>query len=72
MGGLPVLVASLDSSYALVREKSSEVLAEISQNNPMCQQEMINLKVINKLLNLIDKDSNTSVKVKALYATSSE
>lgn len=56
IGGLFVLLPCLNSPYSEIRNKSALLLAELSQNNPYCQKELLELEVLPKLMNLLSED----------------
>ena len=72
MGGVGVLLRSLQSHHTSVRELCCEILGEISQNNPKAQEEMVKSNALKLLLSLVDDDPNFCVKIKALSAASSK
>ncbi|KAF7275183.1 hypothetical protein GWI33_012106, partial [Rhynchophorus ferrugineus] len=71
IGGFMILYPCLKSSHAMIRSAGCELLAELCQNNPYCQQVVLDNEFIPKLLDMIEKDENILVGLKALYAVSS-
>lgn len=53
---------------ATVRAKTSELIAELVQNNPYCQREAT--KHLKRLLELVDGSTDEADRIKALYAVS--
>ncbi|XP_030755130.1 hsp70-binding protein 1-like [Sitophilus oryzae] len=70
IGGFMVLYPCLKSPHPKIRAAGCELLAELCQNNPYCQEVVLDNEFVPKLLNMIDKDEDTEVAVKALYAVS--
>ncbi|GAV02195.1 hypothetical protein RvY_12791 [Ramazzottius varieornatus] len=71
IGGLHSVKKYLTDSRPEFRSLSCEVLAQIMQNNPCCQKAVSDFGLIEAVLNTMDKDSDVSVRVKALSALSS-
>ena len=70
MGGFPVLVRCLDSPHPSLRAGAAGLIGDICQNNLQCQENMLALKVVPQLLQVIDGDEEATVRVKAMYAVS--
>ena len=72
IGGFEVLKKLLTQSpHAMVRMNTSDVVAELSQNNPYCQKHFVDDGFIPILIDLMEKDKAENVRVKCLYAISS-
>ncbi|XP_060532909.1 hsp70-binding protein 1-like isoform X2 [Cylas formicarius] len=70
IGGFMVLYPCLKSKNAKIRAGGCELLAVLCQNNPYCQQVVLDNEFIPKLLNMLEKDEDPLVGLKALYALS--
>ena len=70
MGGFPALLRCLDSPHASLRIGSANVIGEVTQNNLYCQSNMMALNPLPKLLQMMDSDTSTQARVKALFALS--
>ncbi|XP_066255825.1 hsp70-binding protein 1 isoform X1 [Euwallacea similis] len=70
IGGFTVLYPCLKSLHPKIRAAGCELLAVLCQHNPYCQQVVLDNEFIPKLLNMIEKDEDVHVAVKALYALS--
>lgn len=70
IGGFLLFPPCLNSVHAAIRAGACDLLAELSQNNPHCQQVVADTGLIGQLLGLLDRDVDQRVQVKALYALS--
>lgn len=70
IGGFRLLTPLLSSSYAPFRASAAELIGHITQNHAYCQ-EKLNNSVLKILCELLDKDMDDDVKLKALYGISS-
>ena len=70
IGGYSCLRKCLSSPSPAVRAGASHLIAEISQNNPYCQEAFISEGFLELLLQQLDSDSDDQCQVKALYAMS--
>lgn len=70
IGGFSVLVPGLQDSHASIRQLTAELVAELVQNNPYCQQAAADTQLIPVLLKVLDSDEDQQVRIKALYALS--
>ncbi|KAL7826668.1 hypothetical protein AOLI_G00318770 [Acnodon oligacanthus] len=71
MGGLDVCLSRcLSHSEAGIRWRAAQLIASCSQNMPEVQEYLLQQGALRTLLQLIDHDSNPTVRVKALYAVS--
>lgn len=68
IGGFCILFPCLNSAHADVRQSTCELIAELAQNNPFCQQHLHELGVLPKLFELLSDESK--VAVAALHAIS--
>ncbi|CAH1118505.1 unnamed protein product [Phaedon cochleariae] len=71
IGGFMILHPCFKCLNAQVRAGGCEILAVLCQNNPYCQQVVLDNKIIPCLINMIENDENSNVVVKALYGLSS-
>lgn len=55
IGGIFILLPCLTSEHLNIRNMSASIIAELAQNNPYCQKELLNLDVLPKLLNLLNE-----------------
>ncbi|XP_055305643.1 hsp70-binding protein 1 [Sitodiplosis mosellana] len=60
IGGLFVLLPCLCSPYSAIRKKSARLVAELAQNNPYCQQQLLAADVLPKLMDLLT-ESETAI-----------
>lgn len=72
IGGFTTLYPCLKCQHPKVRAGGCELLAVLCQNNPYCQQIVLDNEFIPMLLSLIEKDSDRTVVVKALFALGSK
>ncbi|XP_064600577.1 hsp70-binding protein 1-like [Liolophura sinensis] len=70
IGGYQILPRLLHSGNFELRWRALELIATLVQNNPKCQETILEAGHLPALLELLDTDSNDMVKIKALYATS--
>lgn len=78
IGGSDVMKRCIISSpHSMVKWKAADIIAELSQNNPICQEHFTKNGFIPLMLNLLDKASvegtnlEEMCKLKAIYAISS-
>jgi len=65
---LPIL---LSSRHAGLRWRAADLVATLTQNNPYCQSAVLEVKLLPRLIKLLDDASEEEqVRVKALYALS--
>ncbi|KAJ8645871.1 hypothetical protein MRB53_007619 [Persea americana] len=71
LGGLVAIIRELNSSEPEIRTTSAWILGKASQNNPLVQNQVLELGVgvLSKLLNMV-KSNFTEEAIKALYAVS--
>lgn len=55
IGGLSVLLPCLKSPYVKVRAKAASVIAELAQNNPYCQKELMTANALPDLMELVSE-----------------
>ncbi|XP_013107171.2 uncharacterized protein LOC106086894 [Stomoxys calcitrans] len=70
IGGTRVLIDCLKDDNDMLKINAINVLAELSQNNPFCQQHFLDVNVMELLVAYL-KDSNDQVVASTLYALSS-
>lgn len=71
IGGFAVFKPCLNSSHSSIRWRTADVIAELAQNNPFCQEKMLETEsLLSTLLSMIDTDSSDQARIKALYAVS--
>lgn len=68
IGGFDVLDKLLNFRSGPVQSKACELIAELVQNNPYCQQPVV--QHLKRLLVLVDTTGEEAVRLKALYAVS--
>lgn len=71
IGGLVPLLNYLKNPNACIRARASEVVSTIVQNNPKCQQLVMDEKGLQLLLDNFMSDPDTTVRTKSLGAISS-
>lgn len=59
-----------NSVHGSVRAGACDVLAELCQNNPYCQQIVTANEILKKLLEIVDRDPDDHARLKAVYAIS--
>lgn len=72
IGGFMTLYPCLKCKHPRIRAGGCELLAVLCQNNPYCQQIVLDNEFIPMLLGLVEKDEDRTVVVKALYALGSK
>lgn len=65
-----VLYPCMKSPHPKLRAGGCELLAVLCQNNPYCQTVVLDNEFVPLLIKMIDKDEDTNVVTKALYALS--
>lgn len=70
IGGFAIFGPCLNSPHSSIRWRAADVIAELAQNNPFCQDRFVESGLFPILLNMIDTDPAETVRVKALYAVS--
>ncbi|XP_002991501.2 hsp70 nucleotide exchange factor FES1 [Selaginella moellendorffii] len=71
VGGLNPLIGLLQDQYAPIRARAAEVLSTVVQNNPKSQNDVMEHKGMEALLNTFSSDPDVNVRAKALGAISS-
>lgn len=66
IGGLYVLKPSLASDYPTVRCKAASIVAELAQNNPYCQKELLEMDFLPAIMNLLSEKETTPDGLRAL------
>lgn len=70
IGGFSIFSPCLNSPHSSIRWRAADVIAELAQNNPFCQERFLETALFPVLLNMIDTDPAEAVRIKALYAVS--
>jgi len=70
IGGYSCLRNCLSCPHPSLRSGASHLIAEISQNNPYCQEKFVFEGFLDLLVEQLDQDSDEHCQVKALYAIS--
>lgn len=70
IGGFSVFQLCLNCSHSNIRWRIADIIAELAQNNPFCQEKILEAGLFPILLSMVDKDLSEHTKVKALYAVS--
>lgn len=70
IGGFAIFQPCLNSSHSNIRWRTADIIAELAQNNPFCQDKLLEAGVFPVLLSMIDTDPSEQARVKALYAVS--
>nr|CAI5838868.1 unnamed protein product [Callosobruchus analis] len=68
IGGFMILYPCLRSPHPKIRAGGCELLAVLCQNNPYCQQVIIDNGFVAALIRMVEEDVDVNVCVKALYA----
>lgn len=66
IGGLYVLKPSLSAEYPAVRCKAASIVAELAQNNPFCQKELLEMDFLPVIMNLLSEKETTPDGLRAL------
>eukprot|EP00794_Sanderia_malayensis_P008252 gene8252-9134_t len=70
MGGIYIVTSYLKSQYSSLRWRAAEIIADVTQNKPVCQEVVVKANTIPRLVEILKTDEVDLVKVKALYALS--
>lgn len=70
IGGLTLITEYLSSPYSSLRWRAAEIVAEATQNKPVCQLAFTDSGGIAKLVKILNSDDIDIVKVKSMYALS--
>ncbi|XP_054002299.1 hsp70-binding protein 1 isoform X1 [Hylaeus anthracinus] len=70
IGGFSIFGPCLNSPHSSIRWRAADVIAELAQNNPFCQDRFLETGLFPILLNMIDTDPAEAARIKALYAVS--
>jgi len=70
IGGFVALKQCLASPHPSLRSGAAHLVGEVSQNNPYCQDKLLEEGFLELLLQQLDTDSDPHCQVKALYAIS--
>ncbi|XP_001605940.1 hsp70-binding protein 1 isoform X2 [Nasonia vitripennis] len=70
IGGFSVFGPCLNSPHSGIRWRVANVIAELTQNNPFCQEKVLEAGFMPILLSMVDTDPSDMARIKALYAVS--
>jgi len=70
IGGFSIFQPCLNSSHSNIRWRTADIIAELAQNNPFCQDKLLETGIFPILLTMIDTDTSEQARIKALYAVS--
>ncbi|CAH0393840.1 unnamed protein product [Bemisia tabaci] len=70
LGGFAVFKPCLSSKHDSIRWRAASIIADLTQNNPFCQQHILEAGFIPILLDLISNDPDEKTQTKSLYALS--
>ncbi|XP_012064565.1 PREDICTED: hsp70-binding protein 1 [Atta cephalotes] len=70
IGGFSIFQPCLNSLHSNIRWRIADIIAELAQNNPFCQDKLLEAGVFPVLLSMIDTDPSEQARIKALYAVS--
>ncbi|XP_015114402.1 hsp70-binding protein 1 isoform X2 [Diachasma alloeum] len=70
IGGFSIFGPCLNSPHASIRWKAADIIAELTQNNPFCQNKILEMGLMPILLGMVDSDPSDQARIKSLYAVS--
>ncbi|XP_012252016.2 hsp70-binding protein 1-like isoform X1 [Athalia rosae] len=70
IGGFTIFGPCLNSTHSSLRWRAADIIAELTQNNPYCQEKILEAGLMPILLNMVDTDPSEQTRIKALYAVS--
>jgi hsp70-interacting protein len=70
IGGFFILIPCLNSPHDGVRWRCCQLIGTLTQNNPYCQQHVLNEDLLPILLKMLENDDCEESRIKALYAIS--
>lgn len=70
IGGFSIFQLCLNCSHSNIRWRIADIIAELAQNNPFCQEKILETGLFPILLSMIDTDLSEHTRIKALYAVS--
>lgn len=70
IGGFSIFGPCLNSPHSGIRWRIANLIAELTQNNPFCQEKVLEAGYMPILLNMVDSDPHHQARIKALYAVS--
>ncbi|XP_046420526.1 hsp70-binding protein 1-like [Neodiprion fabricii] len=70
IGGFAIFEPCLNSKYSSHRWRAADIIAELTQNNPYCQEKVLEFGLMPTLLHMVDTDPSEQTRIKALYAVS--
>lgn len=60
IGGFCIILPGLNSQYAQVRSETAQLIGELAQNNPYCQQHLLDLNVLQKLIEMMSDEAEVA------------
>ena len=72
IGGADALISLLSSPHAGLRWRSAEVVATVVQNNPACQDMMLERNVLDTLMTMVESDDDLTTRTKAFLGIASQ
>lgn len=66
IGGLSIILPCLSSKYAKVRSGAASLVAELAQNNPYCQQQLLDASTLPKLIDLLSEPNTATYSIHAI------
>uniref|UniRef100_A0A0K8TDS5 Nucleotide exchange factor Fes1 domain-containing protein n=1 Tax=Lygus hesperus TaxID=30085 RepID=A0A0K8TDS5_LYGHE len=70
LGGFTIIDSCLHSQHPGIRWRIADIIAQCTQNNPFCQNHALNLRLLEPLIAMVDKDPDEQCKTKAFFAIS--
>lgn len=70
--GFPTLAECLESPHPSIRWRAAEIVAICTQNNYFSQAKAMEMRLLEPLVAMTDRDSDDQCKTKAFFAVSSE
>lgn len=70
IGGFTIFGPCLNCNHSSLRWRTADIIAELTQNNPYCQEKVLEAGLMPILLNMVDTDPSEQTRIKALYAVS--
>lgn len=70
IGGFTIFGPCLVSHHNSIRWRAADIIAELAQNNPFCQQKILECDLFPKLLKMVNSDPAEATRIKALHAVS--
>jgi hsp70-interacting protein len=60
IGGFCIILPCLNSEYAEVRSETALLVGELAQNNPFCQEQLLKLDILPKLIDMMTDEAEVS------------